>query len=93
MSKLEELHFATILEADYDPEDKVPNYVGFASKSAQLTRDLMIEFAEFCRDKASREGTYGGGFTGNWELHVEQKIVTTEQLLEIFLKQRYGNQD
>ncbi len=62
-------------------------------KSAKLTKDLMIEFAEYCRDKASREGTYGAGFTGNWELHSEQKIVTTEQLFENFLKEEYGNQN
>jgi hypothetical protein len=44
----------------------------------------IIKFTEFCRDKARIQGTYAGGFTGNWELVGEQKIVTTKDLLELF---------
>jgi hypothetical protein len=79
MSKLEELHFAAILETDYDPEDKVPNYVGFASKSAQLTKDLMIEFVDSLRNY-EKESHNLLGFDER----------ETEELLEIFLKQRNG---
>ncbi len=54
-----------------------------------IAEDFAIRFAEFCRDSASREGTYGGGgFTDNWELHSEQKIVTTKELLEIYKKEK-----
>ena len=52
MNKLEQLHLDAITQADYDPEDKVPNYVGFASKSAEITEGIAIEFAKFCFNKA-----------------------------------------
>lgn len=79
------------IDPSYDDEtDVIFQKEMAASKSAQLAKDLMTEFAEYCRNTAVREGTYGGGFTGNWELRNKQKIVATEQLLEMFLKEKYG---
>ena len=97
MDELEKLHSKRIKRnvelITVCGQPKIDNIKKVATKSAQLTKDLMIEFAVYCRNIASREGAYGVGFTGNWELHREQKIVTTEQLLEMFLKEKYGNQD
>ena len=42
----------------------------------------MIFFAESCRDIARREGTYGNGFTNDWELCSDQKVVTTKWLFD-----------
>lgn len=47
MNKIEQLHLDAITQADYNPEDKVPNYVGFASKTSEVSKDLMREFADF----------------------------------------------
>ena len=47
ISSLEKLHLDAITKAEYDPEDKAPNYVGFAAKSAQITKDIAIEFGRW----------------------------------------------
>ncbi len=50
MNKLEELHLDGITQAEYSPEDKVPNYVGFAKESAKITEQIAIEFAQWMYD-------------------------------------------
>lgn len=47
MNKLEKLHLEAITKAEYDLEGKAPNYIGFASKSAETTEEIVIEFAEW----------------------------------------------
>lgn len=59
-------------------------------KTAQSFNDKMfsleelIKFSEYCRNTARREGTYGNGFTNNWELCSEQKLVSTEDLFKMY---------
>lgn len=48
MESLEILHIDAMTRAEYDPEDKVPNYMGFASKSAEITKEIAIEFFQWC---------------------------------------------
>jgi len=57
---------------------------GFKSATKKYSEDDLIKFAEYCRNVARREGTYSNGFTNNWELCSEQKIVTTKDLLNSF---------
>ena len=60
-----------------------------AKKSAEITEQIACEFAEFCRDRAVRETIYGSVEpTNNWELRAEQKIVTTKQLFQEYLKSK-----
>jgi hypothetical protein len=72
-------------------EEAKTDFIEGASWQAEITVDIAIKFAEFCRNNASREGTYGSGFTNNWELKSEQKIVTTEELFKIFIR-TYGKE-
>lgn len=44
MNKIELMHLDAITRAEYDPEDKHPNYVGFAEECSKLTKELAIEF-------------------------------------------------
>jgi hypothetical protein len=57
---------------------------GHKAATKVYSEEDMIKFAEYCRDVARREGTYGDEFTNNWELCKEQKIVTTKGLLDSF---------
>jgi hypothetical protein len=47
MNKLEKLQMDAITSAEFNPEDKTPNYLGFAQKSGELTIDIAIKFAEW----------------------------------------------
>lgn len=80
MNKLEQLHLDAIAQADYDPEDKVPNYVGFASKSAEITEQIAIEFAQWLSGLII--SNYKSG--GNW--YHKGMIYSTNMLFQEFLK-------
>jgi hypothetical protein len=67
----------------YQPKGNAPELDLPLLPELILEEDL-IKFAEYCRDIARREGTYGSGFTNNWELCENQKIVTTKELLNNF---------
>jgi hypothetical protein len=76
------------VEEEFDPIRR--GFIEGFNKAMELNKDKvfteedMILFAEYCRDNAVREGTYGSGFTGNWELRSEQKIVDTKWLFNKF---------
>jgi hypothetical protein len=51
------------------------------------TEEEVIKFAEWCRDKAVSETVYGNvEKINNWELRGQQKVLTTKELLQEFLK-------
>ena len=84
MNKLEQLHLDAIAQADYDPEDKVPNYVGFASKSAEITEQIAIEFSLWqqsgdCLYVLNDEDEW-------WNPYDDKERLTTKDLFQEFLK-------
>lgn len=48
MNKIEQMHFDAITKAEYNPEDKQPNYVGSAEQCSKLTKKIAIEFCAYC---------------------------------------------
>lgn len=83
MDKLEKLH-SKLIKRNAElitvcGQPKIDNMKKVATESAKLTKDLMIKFAEFC-------------VHNNWE-QFDWGYFSTEQLLETFLKEKYGNQD
>jgi len=57
------------------------------AKETLYTEEEVIKFAEWCRDKAVSETVYGNvEKTNNWELKGQQKVLTTKELLQEFLK-------
>ena len=57
------------------------------AKEILYTEEQVINFAEWCRDKAVSETIYGNvEKTNNWELRGQQKVLTTKELLQEFLK-------
>ena len=92
MTHIEQLHLEAInnskFEAPYSPIPQIAENVA-AKKSAEITEQIACEFAEWCRDRAVREYIYGDlKPTNNWELRTEQKIVTTKQLFQEYLKSK-----
>ena len=88
MNKLAELHLDGFTQAEYSPEDKVPNYVGFAKESAIITEQVAIEFAEWCNKPSSedlRQGNVVYVPSGNFYWHKHEKY-TPKELFQEFLK-------
>jgi len=57
------------------------------AKETLYTEEQVIKFAEWCRDKAVSETVYGNvEKTNNWELRGQQKVLTTKELLQEFVK-------
>jgi len=50
MNKIAELHLEAFTYTEYSPEDKVPNFIGFAEASAEITQEIAIEFAQWMYD-------------------------------------------
>lgn len=47
MDKIGQLHLDAIIKIEYDPEDKQPNYVGFAEECSKVTEQIALEFYEW----------------------------------------------
>ena len=82
MNKLETLHLDAITQADFDPEDKAPNYVGFASKSSEVTEQIAIEFAEWCAKNAQfyNNDNWFSNFNDCKTKDLFQEFLKTKQL-------------
>ena len=92
MTHIEQLHLEAINNSEfiaaYSPIHLIEKSVA-ANKSAEITEQIACEFSEWCRDRAVREYIYGDlKPTNNWELRTEQKIVTTKQLFQEYLKSK-----
>jgi len=83
MNKLEELHLDGITQAEYSPEDKVPNYVGFAKESAKITEQIAIEFSEWV-SKYDWVFMFDKNYWINDDVSKHPK--TTKELFQEFLK-------
>lgn len=87
MIKLKELHLSCMENNGQDYEESgtifTEDFVKeiAASNSAQLTKGLMIEFAEWCVDWHNKEIV---------EWNLDGKKFTIAQLFENFLKEEYG---
>lgn len=79
MSKLEELHLNAITEAEFDVEDKHPNYVGFAEKTSKLTTELLSKYLNFVED----EYYY---YSGQWYKKGEDEYSEKTEILKQFIK-------
>lgn len=90
VDEIEELADEYFKTTSFGSTNKYASYKKFKDgyKKSQETHPFseedMIEFAEWCRDKAVREFAYSVGETNNWELKGEQKIKTTKELLELW---------
>lgn len=85
MDKLEKLH-SKIIKRNAElitvcGQPKIDNMKKIATKSAKLTKNLMIEFAEWCVAWHDKEIV-------GWSL--DGQNFTTAQLFENFLKEEYG---
>ena len=85
MNKLAELHLDGFTQAEYSPEDKVPNYVGFAKESADITEQVAIEFGNFLFSKGIEY--YDDLANGvNYTVENKEGIFTMKELFQEFLK-------
>ena len=82
MNKIEQMHLDVMKEVD----SNFTNSLGFfitrtASKSAEITEQIAIEFAEWCESNAVREKS------GMWMMYSNPTtLITKEQLFQEFLK-------
>jgi len=60
--------------------------INLMRQAKEIENQRMIQFADYCRDIAVRERAYGtnNAWGENWELYSHQKIITTEELLNMF---------
>lgn len=84
MDKLEELHFTH--SKKWDCYNDAPYKENHALKSAQITEQIAIEFAEWLTREDSPYAVLYGGSPERWG--GESEDFTTKQLFEEFLKQR-----
>ena len=85
MNKLAELHLDGFTQAEYSPEDEVPNYVGFAKESAIITEQIAIEFGNFLFSKGIEY--YDDLANGvNYTVENKEGIFTMKELFQEFLK-------
>ena len=84
MDKLEELHFTH--SKKWDCYNDAPYKENHALKSAQITEQIAIEFAEWITREDSPYAVLYGGSPERWG--GESEDFTTKQLFEEFLKQR-----
>jgi len=78
INKLEELQMDAITSAEFNPEDKTPNYLGFAQKSGELTADIAIKFTEWM-DNILQQRQY-----------TPMLQMSTQELFEEFINNHYG---
>lgn len=77
MNKIEQMHLDAIESLVYHDIDSIT----VASKSAEITKQISIEFAEWCESNAAREKS------GMWMIYSNPTIlITKEQLFQEFLK-------
>jgi len=74
MNKIAELHLEAFTHTEYNPEDKVPNYVGIAKASAEITEQIAVEFCQWLDYNAQQREYY------------PMRIMTTKELFQEFLK-------
>ena len=85
MNKIEQMHYSSIVKIYLDAF-KVGGNARMdcekaASKSAEITEQISIEFAEWCESNAAREKS------GMWMIYSNPTIfLTKEQLFQEFLK-------
>ena len=84
MNKIEQMHFDVIEEKVFYDETCYEVIGGIhkaAIESAQITKDIAIEFAEWCESNAAREKS------GMWMIYSNPTtLITKEQLFQEFLK-------
>jgi len=87
MNKLEEIQMNAMTNVEFDIEDKTPNYLGFAQKSAEITTDVAFRFAEWLT-----KIPYTPYLDIKPNLWVDTYGVqkTTQELFEIFINNHYG---
>jgi hypothetical protein len=94
MNKLEELHLNNIEESKYVLDKcEIEEGIGWAvskeetaTKSAEITEQIAIEFAEWLTREDSPYAVLYGGSPERWG--GESEDFTTKQLFQEFLKQR-----
>jgi hypothetical protein len=88
MNKLEELHFPH--SKNWDCYNDAPYKKNHALKSAKITEQIAIEFADWIADNWSPNGRLGCWDSKELNSSRESKylIDTTKELFEEFLKQR-----
>lgn len=92
MNKIEKLHLDAIQKDKGVRKQLCVNDFGtsdlektVASKSAEITQQIAIEFAEWCESNAAREKS------GMWMMYLNPTIlITKEQLFQEFLKTKHG---
>jgi hypothetical protein len=82
INKLEELQMDAITSAEFNPEDKVPNYLGFAKKSGELTTDIAIKFGIFLGKRCNWVNNSYYSYLG--------KTYSNEQIFKEFISNHYG---
>jgi hypothetical protein len=80
MNKLEELHF--------NINQKFMLGEQLAIKSAEITTDIAIKFAEFSSQYYDEDLTKDQWF--NYSLNAEKKILTSQEIFEEFINNHYG---
>ena len=75
------MHMDAITKAEYNPEDKHPNYVGFAEECSKLTEELAIEFAEWLGNAEFLKLK-----SGNWTNNFGLSEYSGKTLFQEFLK-------
>lgn len=90
MNKLEELHLDVIENDNIKCTDLTCSMTGstdtYATKSAEITEQIAIEFAEWLTREDSPYAVLYGGSPERWG--GESEDFTTKQLFQEFLKQR-----
>lgn len=77
MNKIEQMHHDVITYTVFHDETTYET----AIKSAEITKQIAIEFAEWCESNAAREKS------GMWMIYSNPTIlITKEQLFQEFLK-------
>lgn len=90
MNNLEQLHLDTFKACK--SETYYPEYEEYfseemaASKSAQITENIAIEFAEWLTDEKSPYAVMYGGTPERWA--TDNEDFTTKQLFDIFLNKK-----
>jgi len=85
MNKLAELHLEAFTYTEYSPEDKVPNFIGFAEASAEITQEIAVEFGNFLFSKGIEY--YDDLANGvNYTVENKEGTFTMKDLFQEFLK-------